>query len=181
MMAATAIISAMPTTCRHKWLVSRADRVPVGTPLVAVCQRCGTTRTYPKELPTEDSWAPVRRRMRGSANPASKLSEADIRQILGSPLASRPLAARFKVSRRIIGGVRAGRMWRHVRRPAGYHYSPPSPEPRRGEANPASKLTAAAVRQIRAAESGFGELARRYQVSRSTIYRVRTGALWGAV
>ena len=51
---------------------------------------------------------------RGERHYKAKLSELDVRAILGSQETSRALARRYGVNHRTIGSIRKGRIWRHV-------------------------------------------------------------------
>lgn len=51
----------------------------------------------------------------------------------------------------------------------------------KGEVNPSAKLTQAQIDAIRASDEGRAILAARYGVRPETIWRIKTGRLWGAI
>lgn len=112
------------------------------------------------------------RNIRADTHPNRKLSAAKVREILKSDETSAVLAARFGVSETVIQFVRRGETWADVPRT-----EPPKRVGNKGLTHYAAKLdyeTAAAIRQSH--EQNI-VLAKRYGVSRTTIYRVRRG-LW---
>jgi len=119
----------------------------------------------------------------GEKHGKAKLTEEQVKEIRATPRkygSQRELAARYGVSRDLIGKIVRGEQWRHLTD------SPPltrqiSPI---GSTNPNATLTEQDVRVIRSARGPRGflaALARRYSVSATTITDIRKGKTWGHV
>lgn len=51
----------------------------------------------------------------------------------------------------------------------------------KGDKNPSAKLTAGEAREIRVSTMKINEIASKYNISRSTIFRIRNGKLWKSI
>ena len=123
--------------------------------------------------------------VRGSAHPASKLSEPDVVEILRLARTGRvtrkDLAARYGVSPGLVTLVAKRQLWRHVEDPcAGQPVKWRARVPHRA----AAKLRIEDVREIRRlVRRGYShaELARRYGVSRTTVTLLVNQRTWAGV
>lgn len=112
------------------------------------------------------------RNIRGDTHPNRKLSEAKVAEILKSDEPSAVLAARYGVSETVIQLVRRGRTWADVPRTG-----PGRRVGNAGSAHYAAKANYEMAEAVRASNEPNTVLAKRYGVSRTTIYRIRRG-LW---
>ena len=118
--------------------------------------------------------APHGRRRLGSEHRGAKLTEANVLAIRASQEPTNELARRFGVEGATIAAARWGETWSHL---------PPSEHDRSvieqlGEKHHNAKLTAEAVRQIRASPLPSSALAAIYGVTPSNIDFVRNGKTW---
>lgn len=122
------------------------------------------------------------RSARGERAGGSKLTESQVIEILHSPESARSLARRLGVNKEAVAGVRRGRTWKHVPRPACWEggKAPPRP-PHRGTQLQGAKLTEDDVRAIRASAKSFRSLAREYGVSSGRISDIKKGKSWAHV
>ena len=134
-----------------------------------------------------DDEAAADKRARGEAHYASKLTADQVREIRRSYAAGgitqRELAAEYGVSIQAIGHIIKHLTWAHLDAPdtdeAAVNNMP------RGEAHPASKLTADQVREIRRSYTAGGityrELAAEYGVSEITVRLIVKHRAWAHV
>lgn len=108
-------------------------------------------------------------RPKGESNPRSLLTEDQVLMIRDSSKTAAELASELGVSRAAVYNVRTGRNWTHL--PLLDHV------PKRGT----SRFSPEQVREIRASFESHSELARRYGVTKQSIWAIRQGLTYREV
>lgn len=120
----------------------------------------------------------------GEANPANKLTDDVVRQILAvlakpDPPSQKEIGRQFGVSQMTISLLRQGKIWQHIERPPVLH----AQAPLRGSAHARSKLTETDVRVIkmllaRPHPPSQESIGRAYGVPQATISSIKRGQTW---
>ena len=112
---------------RLSWYI-HMGQIPKG---LLVCHKCDTPPCVnPAHLflgSAKDNGADMARKgrsIRGEKQNKCRLSEESVRMILASHLPSAELARRLGVTGEAVAFIRKGETWKHVPRPAGYHWEP---------------------------------------------------------
>lgn len=113
----------------------------------------------------------------GEDNKNAKLTDAKVlrmRALARGGMHISAIASKFKVSRTVTWMAVFGQAWVHLPKS-----TVPTPQgAMRGEHHTKSKLTEAAIKEIRSSKTSARELAVRFGVSRDAIYDVRSGRVW---
>jgi transposase len=129
--------------------------------------------------------APKHGERNGRAKLSEKLRDDVVREYAAGGVSYDKLAKKYGVSKTAIANLLRGKSWQHREPPRGIvaiktrNYSEKG---LRGSKNPSSKLSAESVRAIRA-DYAIGaatarELAERFGVNRSCIYKIVSGESW---
>jgi predicted XRE-type DNA-binding protein len=120
----------------------------------------------------------------GEANPANKLTDDVVRQILAvlaqpDPPSQKEIGCRFGVSQMTISLLRQGKIWQHIERPPVLY----AQAPLKGSAHARSNLTETDVRVIkmllaRPHPPSQESIGRAYGVPQSTISSIKRGRTW---
>lgn len=115
------------------------------------------------------------RTARGELAGNAKLTEQDILSIYRDTRTRAAVARAYGVTPSVIERVASGKTWRHVADRAGHQCSSRNTS---GVWNGRAKLTPDSVRDIRASHASARDLAVKYGVSESSIFRVRRAESW---
>lgn len=115
-----------------------------------------------------------RRSRNGAKHHATNLSEAQAIEILTSSKSCSELCKEFKVSDKVIYGIKERYTWKHLAEPA-----QPLISGHRGENNSKAKLSESQAAEIRSAKGTHKELAAKYGVSSYTISDIKNQKTWG--
>jgi DNA-binding XRE family transcriptional regulator len=113
---------------------------------------------------------------RGEQSPVAVLTNEIASLIISDPRSSYELAKTIGVSASTVKAVRNGSTWGHLTN--GMKQPTRTRKTLRGESNGNSVLTNEQVLEVYCGSTPGAELARRFGVSRTLIYRIRQGKVW---
>lgn len=135
----------------------------------------------------DHSWRMGLRSYAGENNHTAKLTEREVYEIISlkGVITQRGIARRYSIGLNMIKAIHAGRSWKHITaQPTIAEHlltvALNTMNPSKGESIGTSKLTESEVREIKLAPVSCTnpQLAKKYNVSVDTIFKIRSGRAW---
>ncbi len=143
-------------------------------------QACVHPQHLSWKLPVENSADKVGHGtiLRGSQNPVSKLTEAQVLQIFTDPRSQHDIAAAMGVPQQAVSKIKRRERWAWLT--DGLDPTKPNPRPS-GSSNGNAKLTAQKALDIFRASGTHAAIAKSFGVSRRTVLDIKSRRTWSAV